>query len=540
MVEEPRIRHLCSPVLVWLMNASPILEDAPVANPHSENMPHKGVIDRLLLIVQNILSLRLCSPSLDLDQPPDRYVSDNEVLSGNLSQVLAVESVKEAVDATVDHLVGCPPSGRLAVVQTIIRFLDPYLGIVQNYLHVQCKLVKSSFKLSYILCRVVQSVAQKGFCKPAQVDDDSTGHARQSDELLDGTGLGQGTGSKDVSDQIQDESQVEGLRGEETTDGEVTGATDRDGIEMEDLGGDTQDFDGDNNETGSDDGSQAEVDDEVGETDPRDPGTVDEKLWGDETVPGETTEAQSSNQGSKEQNDTSEIVAKEDGEKPVSKQDGVELPPGEVIEESADLEDNEMLNDQPVDAGRQLDNFVPEVDTLELPDDLDLSPREDGQEGNQDTQEDSMDEAEGEQLELPASRDQEPELAQSSQEEGFSADPQDEFDCDSRETPIPDAKEHREPTTAQPDLAEGEDQTKESNIQNARDSLSNDTLQDAKNGVHSKLDAAAVFESTDRAEFSDSNGQADQLVFAYLALNPSPLTFFKGIIADGWRTERVE
>lgn len=511
MDEEPRIRHLCSPVLIWLTDASSILDDTSTPSLPGENKSHKDVVDRLLLSVQSILSLHPSSPSLD--QQPDKYILDNEVLSGNLSRALAVESVRNAVDAVVDHLVGSPSTGRLAMMQRMLPFLDVYLCFVQNHLYVQCRLVKSSFKLSYVLCRVVLSILQKGFCKPAEVDDESTGPANQSEEVLDGTGLGHGTGTKDVSDQIQDESQVEGLRGEETTEDAAKGATDGDGIEMEELAGDVQDVDGDDNERGSDDGSQTDVDDEVGETDPRDPGTVDEKLWGDETVPGETAEGQSSNEGSKEQNSTSEIVAKEDREKLASKQDGLKPPLGEAVEESADLDEEEMPNNHPADAGMQMDNFVPEAETLDIPDDLDLSNGDDGQDKNQDTQEEAMDEMEDDHQQSPTPIDQEPvgEVAEESpQEESFHADPQDALISDSHGTPIPNAEdEHSQPTTLQPDLFEGDNQMRDSIGRSTFDPPSNDGLHDAKDGVRSEVDAMLGIENNDRNEFSSNN----QLVF---------------------------
>ena len=472
MDKEPRIRHLCSPVLAWLLDAAPAADESPVSELPSDNMPHKVLIEQLLLTAQGILSLRLSFPPLDQDQLPDGYVSQCEMLSRSLSQTFAIESITEAVNAFTDDLMVSPQAGRLAMIQSIVPFVDAYLRLIQNHLIVQAQLVKSSFKLSYVLCRVVMSLAERGFCKPAELDEESTGDTGQGDEVLDGTGLGQGTGSKNVSDQIQDESQVEGLRNEESTGNEPTCETEGDGIEMGELGGDAEDLDGDNAETGSEDGNQPELDEEIGKTDPANPDTVDEKLWGDEKIPGETAELQSSKESSKEQNDTSEVVAKEDQEKHApTKDDGAPS----LNYNGEELADEEMPDDQPVDAGRQMDKFVPEADTLDLPDDLELNTGDDEQvDENPDTQDDAMDETGDEpQQSFPASREPETvpdETVETLQEEGIPADSEDNPECDSHETPTPGGEDNQsQPKEGQPDVSEENNQTKDSNIQNPVD-----------------------------------------------------------------------
>ena len=507
MNEEPRIRHLCSPVLVWLLDAAPSLNDLPASEPQSDKMPHKKLIEQLLLVIQGILSLRLSFPPLDLDEPPDSYVSQCERLSGNVSQVIAIESVVRAVNAFTDDLIVSPPAGRLAMIQTVLPFLDAYLHLVQNYLIVQVQFVKSSFKLSYVLCRVVLSLAQKGFCKPAELDEESTGDAEQGDEVLDGAGLGHGTGSKNVSDQIQDESQVEGLRDEETTKNEPASESDGDAIEMGDLGGDIEDLDGDNTEGGSDDESRPEIDEEVGKTDATNPDTVNEKLWGDEKVAGEKAEGRSSKEGSKEQNEPSEVVAKENQEKHTSKQDD-----GLLNHTSEELADEEMPDDHPVDAGRQMDNFVPEADTLDLPDDLELSTGDNEQDEHPDTQDDAMNEGEDEHHQsFPASRDPEP-----VQDEPFDAgeddvpvDPEDSL-SDSHEIATPDAEgDQLQASATQPDISEGNNQSKESSMQNPVDSPSDGRSQGAK-----EAGATAGNEVTETNEVNEGNVRNDRSVLS--------------------------
>jgi midasin len=519
MDDEPRIRHLCSPALVWLLDATPDLEDCPVSEPQSEKMPQKGVIDKLLLVAQSVRSLRLSLPSQDLDQLPDNYIAQCEMLSDNLSQVVGIESVVKAVNSFVDELMVSPPADWLALIQTIIPFTNAYLRLVQNYLFGQAQLAKASFKLSYTLCRVVLSLAQKGFCKPAEMEEESTGAAGQGDEVLDGTGLGQGTGGKNVSDEIQDESQVEGLRDEQTNENEPAGTTDDDAIEMEELGGgDVQDVEGDDDDTGSEAGSEKDVDEEVGKNDPLNPDTVDEKLWGDEKVPGENAEGQSSKEASGEKQDTAEVMAKEDQDKHTSKQSDREPPPNQDVDESADMNDEEMPDEHPVDAGKQMDNFVPEANTLDLPDDLDLNTGDDGQDDNPDIQDDAMDDGEDEPEQgMPTQRDPEPvpdEVLETSQED-FPAQCEDNLESDSRESPTPDAEDDQlQPdSVAQPDFSEGGDQAKEPKTQTAQDPPSGDKSQDATPGAQTAVDATGGSDAADGNEATEGRLQDDLSVF---------------------------
>ena len=48
----------------------------------------------------------------------------------------------------------------------------------------------------------------KGFCIPAEFSDDMEGEGTTKFEDIDGLGLGEGEGAKDVSDQIESEDQV--------------------------------------------------------------------------------------------------------------------------------------------------------------------------------------------------------------------------------------------------------------------------------------------------------------------------------------------
>lgn len=66
---------------------------------------------------------------------------------------------------------------------------------------------ESVLSLSSILCTNLIFIFQ-GFCVPAEFEDEVAGEGATDFEDIEGGGLGQGEGVKDVSDQIENEDQV--------------------------------------------------------------------------------------------------------------------------------------------------------------------------------------------------------------------------------------------------------------------------------------------------------------------------------------------
>lgn len=58
------------------------------------------------------------------------------------------------------------------------------------------------------LSYVTWSLFFQGFCVPAEFEDEVAGEGATDFEDIEGGGLGQGEGVKDVSDQIENEDQV--------------------------------------------------------------------------------------------------------------------------------------------------------------------------------------------------------------------------------------------------------------------------------------------------------------------------------------------
>lgn len=133
------------------------------------------------------------------------------------------------------------------------------LSLVQNFLQLtKAKLgdaliyYSKHSKLLYVLLRVFRVLVSKGFCSDDVSDGgegDGSGGAGEMkfEDDVDGTGMGEGEGKKDVTDELENEEQLLGLKGDENQ--EASSSNERKelkedevdtGMEME------QDFEGEN------------------------------------------------------------------------------------------------------------------------------------------------------------------------------------------------------------------------------------------------------------------------------------------------------
>lgn len=71
-------------------------------------------------------------------------------------------------------------------------------------------------KLLYVLLRVYRTLLAKGYCgAQVQEEEGGDGSGMSFSDDNDGTGMGEGEGKKDVSDQIENEDQLVGLKGDQ-------------------------------------------------------------------------------------------------------------------------------------------------------------------------------------------------------------------------------------------------------------------------------------------------------------------------------------
>ncbi|KAG0241019.1 AAA ATPase midasin [Mortierella sp. GBA43] len=291
-------------------------------------------------------------------------------------------------------------------LQELYPFIQQYLFLAQHHLFHFVQFHKTINKLTYVLCNTFSILFSKGFCIPEMEQEMKEG---EEETGVAGTGIGEGDGGKDVSDEIEDEEQVLGTQNEQKQDDDKKETKEEDkGMEMEnDFDGNLEDVepssDQEDDDDDDDDEEKEDPDEAIGDVDDENPEAIDEKMWGDD----EAEDARDSDKmidedKSTEQNEQeSDMVAKdeedsgkqddkqkknkkEEKKKDNTKDDQAEAQEGGDEEKSdekaeedeqAEEEEDEDYNDEESAQHRPDDQQqveIPEAETLDLPDDLNL------------------------------------------------------------------------------------------------------------------------------------------------------------------------
>ncbi|KAF8309082.1 P-loop containing nucleoside triphosphate hydrolase protein [Clavulina sp. PMI_390] len=361
-------------------------------DPHpKEEIPVTMVINSFLLAAQ---ALRTWSQSHARDDDDQQFIHETNSLR-ELSESFRFEAITSTLKGFLQcAAASCRNGDHGAVAHDLSRikpFLEEYLRVAHSALMYVACWTKSTFKLAWILSSLLHNLEVNGLCKPPEQESDQT--KGESTEMTDASGLGAGSGDKDISDEIEDESQIEGLKGEEDQqpDTQAPDASQDDAIEME------NDFDGDledpsnpglDEENDSKEGEDSpEVDDQMQDLADDDPNAIDEKLWSGEKGPEDTNPAQDQQREAQLDHDNnSELAAKEqDNKKPGS--DAPDAEPEDPNPPTADQEQDDTKIDEPDadelpdesadhDQGRKLDDNVNDENALDLPDDMNIDPEE--------------------------------------------------------------------------------------------------------------------------------------------------------------------
>lgn len=263
--------------------------------------------------------------------------------------------------------------------------------LVQFYLNEQVAAFRITCKILYLQLNVFLDLAANGFCVPKDLDLEES-DTNESDEKTEtgGMGLADGEGTKDVSDRIESEDQLEDARPadqEREEQDDKTCKEEEKGINMsEDFDSKLQDMEkNDNDEEQSDDDEENDLDKEMGQTG-EGAEQLDKEIWGDDQEESGEDNQQSENEdeeGTGEQIGEKEMGAKDDRDK--KKQDNDDDTDDENRQEENKKEINE-LNEPEVDEDQinpYHGNFQPqpEPEPLDLPEDINLDEN-DGKEDN--------------------------------------------------------------------------------------------------------------------------------------------------------------
>ena len=251
-----------------------------------------------------------------------------------------------------------PSSFRLKarILKTIHPFIAIYSKLFEYNLTLSMTYLRTTNKLLHILLSLFSDLTQNGFCLPPELSDetDDKDMASELKSVEDG-GLGEGQGTKDVSDKIETEDQLEdafkeGIEKSESKDDERDIEEEENGIEM------ANDFDGqtfspskaENEENeNSDEESDNDMEDQMGDVD-NNSDVLDEKIWGSDQEDNDSDHSQDEDETGFSGKDSidNKIVANQEN-KDLNK-DSDETPKPDN-ESDLEINENELQNDEYVD-----------------------------------------------------------------------------------------------------------------------------------------------------------------------------------------------
>lgn len=275
-----------------------------------------------------------------------------------------------------------------------LPLLEQYLLFAQFYLYEQVASFRVTCKMLYLQLNVFLDLAANGFCVPKDLDLEEDEIDESGEKTgKGGMGLADGEGTKDVSDQIESEDQLEDARPadqEQEKQNDKACKEEEKGIDMsEDFDSKPQDIEkNDDDEEQSDNDENNDLDKEMGETG-EDAEQLDKQIWGDDKEESQDDNQQPENEdekeGTGERIGEKEIGAKDDKDKRKQHDDN-DTNHDESQEEENKKEINE-LNEPEIDED-QINPYhgkfqpQPEPQQLDLPEDINLD--EDDKEDKED------------------------------------------------------------------------------------------------------------------------------------------------------------
>ena len=326
-------------------------------------------IESCLLAVQNLQAIAAPREPIPSEEKPETVsqISLKAIINRSFQcfHAIRVKPLTEKIQSLHQLLKKTTSATSFAIVRLVEPYFEQLIKVYTCMTNDLCHAYKCLGKLDYVVLRVFRTLLAKGFCSAESDDNEGDGEGNSSfQDNVEGTGMGEGDGLKDVSDQIQNEDQLIGLKQEEEDqidDGKgerrkELAEEDKDkGVEMQqEFGGDTFDTPQENDPSPEDDEEEEEDDKEELDRELGDVGLdniVDEKQWNSEedkqeggeekfeegnAMEGETIQGESHTKEEEEEGDKEDVGEKE--EKKKSAEGGDHQENGKELNE--DLEEN--------------------------------------------------------------------------------------------------------------------------------------------------------------------------------------------------------
>ncbi|XP_069109146.1 midasin-like [Argopecten irradians] len=368
----------------------------------------ESLITSLLLVIQNLSKLALPEDGNTGEEKEDKSQQGHFVkfLCDRVEQervIITSDKIRTDLKDLLDQLTlmwnsetgrACStPCGQMLV--HCLPLIHHYLSVVQfNFLQ-QLAVTRTTGKLLSTLLEVFTELSTNGFCLPAEFAEDIAGEGATDFVDIEGGGMGEGEGAKDVSDQIETEDQLEDTRQQnekKEPENHPDVASEENAIEMsEDFDANAQDLedvdkrsDGEE-EDGKDD--EDKLDKQMGEVDEQDADKLDDQMWGsdddqdddenkedkkEESGPGAGQEAESQMVAKDDNTDKGEGEDKEEEKKD---EDQTEENPDVKPHQQQEIDESEYDDDR-IDPHHGNKEQEEQPETMDLPEDLNLDENE--------------------------------------------------------------------------------------------------------------------------------------------------------------------
>lgn len=353
----------------------------------------RKVFASILLSFQKIMEHGLESTS----EEDDRWLSLSETRIMGSVKASRHSAVLRNIESSVQLLKGSAfVSRNSALARALISFTLPVIRSYQRALALLLQKARSFYQDlahgSYILGVLLSSLARNGFCSPEPPSEEV-----EDDNLHEGTGLGDGEGAQNNSKDVEQDDDLTENAQERNEENDAEDRDDQgdDAVEMEgDMAGDLENLSEQDGEDESDEeNDQEEMDEEIDDLDDDDPNAIDDKMWDekpDESAKERNTESKvesmedndvqaAENENQDRSADDGENEGQDDSEQKNQDKENLDTEESEEADGKSEEEDNAGEQEDEVrnDVGENLAPEVPEIDTLDLPEDMDLDSGDD-------------------------------------------------------------------------------------------------------------------------------------------------------------------
>jgi len=295
-----------------------------------------------------------------------------------MSSTLKTGQVKFCLEKVVSVLglvAGLEDSNKMfESTKDVSSIVGKHLDLAQSVQNITVLALLQFNKFLSVMLKIFNDIAVNGFCPPKELDEDGSKTSDEFKTSEEETGLGQGEGSKDVSDQIDNEDMLDGAYQNQEDANETEDQENKEednGIEMSDnFDSNMQDKKDEENEDEDKDDKENELEDETGEVEGNE--DLDKDMWGDENEDDNDQELDDSEEkGKTEEEEIENLSAKED-----QKEKADEEKRTRKDEEKEKEEENQEFDDNQTDPYHGEDKQMPEPEAFELPDNMDLDEKE--------------------------------------------------------------------------------------------------------------------------------------------------------------------